>query len=95
MKNVENDLHNFNLNRNDDDEINRMNDKIKTRTTTIINRIDQKMNNKIKFHSNINEEINFTNDRPSKRKKRKLKTKETKRRNRQKYKRESENQKTK
>ena len=44
------------------------------------------MNNKIKFHSNINEEINFTNDRPSKRKKRKLKTKETKRRNRQKYK---------
>ena len=44
------------------------------------------MNNKIKFHININEEINFTNDRPSKRKKRKLKTKETKRRNRQKYK---------
>ena len=85
LKNVENDLHHFNLNRNDD-EINRMNNKIKTRTTTIINRINQKMNNKIKFHSNINEEINFTNDRPSKRKKRKLKTKETKRRNRQKYK---------
>ena len=42
-----------------------MNDKIKTRTT-IINRINQKMNNKIKFHSNINEEINLTNDRPSK-----------------------------
>ena len=38
LKNVENDLHNFNLNRNDN-EINRMNDKIKTRTTTIINRI--------------------------------------------------------
>ena len=91
LKNAENKLNVLNQNRNEDD-IRRLNDKLQARTSKIKNRINEKMNKKVQFHTNNDQVINFTTHCPTRKKKRIMKSKEAKRRNRQKYK---ENQKTK
>ena len=84
LKNAESKLTNFNLHQNEEDTVT-LDNKIQSKSTIIMNRINQKMNKKVQFHSNSSDVIIFTKDRFPKRKNNKGKSKEAKRRNRQKY----------
>ena len=69
-----------------------LNNNLQSKVSIFKNRINEKMNKKVRFHDDNAEGVSFTSDRTTKKKKRKSKTKETKKRNRQNYRR---NQKTK
>ena len=81
LKNAENKL--TNLQQNKDATV--LDNNLQVKSTSIKNRINQKMNKKVNFHSNTTEEVVFTDKRIIRRKTRKKKSSEVKRKNRQKY----------